>query len=163
MEYHLRHAIIRDLDTVLKWIGSPEDLCNWAGPGFPYPPDRRTTWDLIEGRTSPTFSLIDNANRVIGFGQFKFKEHEWGELFSIIISPERRRQGLGRVLCLRLMEDAAKHYPLNHFSLKVYPDNTSALSLYHSLGFVECPSEPSAGSVLMKLEMPHRTRLIIEI
>jgi ribosomal protein S18 acetylase RimI-like enzyme len=67
----------------------------------------------------------------------RFLEQTYGHLARIIVAPERRDRGLGRALCLALMQEVVRRHPIQGFSLYVFPDNLKAIALYHSLGFVE--------------------------
>ena len=61
----------------------------------------------------------------------------WAELGSIIIAPEARGQGLGRMIVTSLLQWAAGH-GASKALLQVDVDNAAAISLYHSLGFGPC-------------------------
>lgn len=57
-----------------------------------------------------------------------------GDIQTIAVAPHSRRQGLGRVLMLQLLNEARRRGAREVF-LDVRHDNESAQSLYRSLGF----------------------------
>lgn len=65
----------------------------------------------------------------------------------IIISPEVRGKGAGRLLCEKLMDKAVESTGALRVTLRVYRDNHAARTLYSSLGFREVASE-SMGDLL---------------
>ena len=152
MDYLLRPAVPRDLDSVLKWMDNVDQLRAWGLPGCPFPPDARSVWTEIKAEDNQTVALMDEFQRVVGFGQILLQEPDDLRLTRIIVAPECRELGLGRMLCLRLMEQAARQCPSHFFSLRVSPENTPALYLYRSLGFAECSTQEGDGYLLMKRE-----------
>jgi ribosomal protein S18 acetylase RimI-like enzyme len=78
-------------------------------------------------------------------------------LARLIVDPQQRGKGYGRLLCVRLMETARSRQFVDRFTLNVCRDNDVALRLYHSLGF-QPNSESDAGSVIaMRLLTADRT------
>ncbi len=79
------------------------------------------------------------------------RDEVFGHLARSIVDPARRGRGLGRALCLALMREASQLHPgLKGFSLYVFPDNTNALALHRSLGFVERGLDEKHGCLLME-------------
>jgi ribosomal protein S18 acetylase RimI-like enzyme len=69
----------------------------------------------------------------------RHKTNLWG----VFVSPRCRRRGLGRALVLRAVGHAFEN-GVRRVNLQVYVPNTEAVSLYASLGFVQCGFEPEA-------------------
>jgi len=107
MDHQLRAATILDLDAVLEWIGSAEGLRVWGGPALVHPPEARAVWAAIQAEDRTTFVLVDRMGQVAGFGQILPRAEATAHLARIIVSPECRGLGLGRMLCRRLMAFAA--------------------------------------------------------
>lgn len=79
------------------------------------------------------------VSRTSRFASSSHKMVMWG----VFTSPRFRRRGLSR----RLVQIAIRHAfdcEARRINLLVYVPNHPALSLYRSLGFVECGSEPEA-------------------
>ncbi len=57
-------------------------------------------------------------------------------IFLLYVTPEHRRQGIGKAL-MQYLEDWAKQRGDRQIGLQVFPSNTTALNLYHQLGYQE--------------------------
>lgn len=64
------------------------------------------------------------------------------DIMNLAVSPDARRQGIGRVLLLRLMADL-KNQGNRCVSLEVRQSNEAAKALYASLGFVQVGLRPN--------------------
>jgi ribosomal protein S18 acetylase RimI-like enzyme len=146
--YRLRPATIGDLATVLPWLATPEQLQVWGAPALAFPLDPARVWTAIRGQAGGSFAMVDAAGAVVGFGQAVPEGAGRVHLNRIIVAPGRRGRGLGRRLCLLLMEHTAPA----RWTLKVFRENLRAAALFRSLGFVECPSETRANLVFMLCE-----------
>lgn len=71
-------------------------------------------------------------------------DHEDGdlELARLLLAPERRGQGVGRVFVRALVEQARRtHTELPLVLLRVRPDNARAIRAYTAAGFVDVPAD----------------------
>ncbi|QNI02059.1 GNAT family N-acetyltransferase [Halomonas sp. SH5A2] len=93
----------------------------------------------VEGGSS--YCLSDSDNRCIGFGQFWPGKQGAVHIGRIVISPEARGSGAGRLLCEKLIAQARQSTGASTVTLRVYRDNPAARSLYSSLGFFIVESE----------------------
>jgi ribosomal-protein-alanine N-acetyltransferase len=132
----LRAASCDDLAIILSWISTAESLKLWGGPVLTFPPEAARTWGEIGAEDSNSFVLVEEQNRILGFGQTLQREANAIHLARIILAPDTRGKGLGRVLCEKLMQTAKERHRPAKLTLNVYQDNTVAVSLYQSLGFV---------------------------
>lgn len=135
MEYSLRSATPHDLQTVIAWIESPEQLKLWGGPFLTYPPNIEKTWHEIEATNQNSFALLCSSDCIVGFGQTLSRESNAIHLGRIIVSPEFRGQGLGRLLCNKLIQIGIQLFHPSRFTLNVNQNNLPAVSLYKGLGF----------------------------
>jgi len=165
MDHRLRPATPQDLKTVLGWLPTRDAVRLWGGARLPdpLPEDVLEVWTGIKGDAEHCFALVDPEGRLAGFGQAFPRESGTVFLARLAIAPECRGRGLGRLLCLLLMERAAAHPQAREFALKVYPENTPALRLYRSLGFQECPAEPGSASLLMKCPIAEAPRSLSKL
>ena len=77
--------------------------------------------------------LFDDHERVIGYAILMIAVGE-AQVLNIVVSPERRREGLGRVLMETMIEAAnAAHCEL--MLLEVRRSNVAAIALYRAYGF----------------------------
>mgnify|MGYP000894758623 CR=1 FL=1 len=150
---HLKPATLQDLQTVLTWITSPEDLKRWGGPLLTWPPKAEMTWQQIEAPAHKVFALFSDAGELAGFGQTLLREENGVHLGRIILSPALRGQGVGRELMNNLIEKGRELYHPNYFSLYVYSDNLPAVKLYQSMGFVVTESYEEDFSCRMELKV----------
>ncbi|WP_078060018.1 MULTISPECIES: GNAT family N-acetyltransferase [Gracilibacillus] len=88
------------------------------------------------------YRLFDERNP--GYG---FVRHDIPEL-GIAITSGARGRGLGRELMNKLLQ-VAKTSPYPGLSLSVDPENTSAVKLYQSLGFVKVGEEGTSITMLI--------------
>ncbi|MCK9478927.1 MAG: ribosomal protein S18-alanine N-acetyltransferase [Firmicutes bacterium] len=72
-------------------------------------------------------------DKVIGYGGMWAVAGE-GHITNIAVSPQYRRNGLGRLLLQKLLKKA-ETLDLDVLMLEVRVSNTAAISLYHSMGF----------------------------
>ncbi len=149
----LKPATLSDLQTVLTWITSPEDLKRWGGPLLTWPPQAEKTWQQIEAPAHKVFALFTDAGELAGFGQTLLREENGVHLGRIILSPALRGQGVGRMLMQNLIEKGRKLYHPKYFSLYVYSDNLPAVKLYRSMGFVVTESYEEDFSCRMELKV----------
>jgi len=133
--YVLRPAIQRELQTVLTWIETPEQLKLWAGSALSFPPETERTWREIEAREDNSFVLADTVGQLVGFGQTLSRAVNVIHLGRIIVSPLCRGKGLGRLLCEQLIQVANEHSRPDQITLNVYRNNDAAFSLYIAMGF----------------------------
>ena len=132
----LRRATPADAAVALAWSPTVEVLHRWAGPSARWPATPESLWADINNADATTFALVAPDASVLGLGQVRYREQTYGHLARIIVSPHHRGQGLGRILCSALMREAPKLHPITAYSLYVYDNNTAAIGLYESLGYV---------------------------
>lgn len=80
----------------------------------------------------PSWVLVEDIN-IIGYILFSVGADE-AHLLNICISPERRREGLGKFLLLE-MTDLFKQKDYHSIFLEVRESSLGAMALYKSLGF----------------------------
>ena len=147
----LRAAEMSDLERLLALAeGSP------GAPRWP-----RRTWQQVLDAPSagvPRIVLIaESVNECVGFGVLGLAGDE-AEIESLAVSPSWRRRGVARRLCTDLFY-WARARGARRASLEVRVSNTSARSLYQSLGFQEVAvrrgyySDPEEDALVMTTEL----------
>lgn len=133
-----------DFDRLIGWATSLELVVQWSGMGFTYPldnaqleayvryaeenADRRVVWKVVDTAGPDVvghieFDRIHTASRR-------------ARLSRVLVAPERRGQGVGRVMTLLALEHAFEALGLHRVDLGVFDFNDTAIRCYESCGFV---------------------------
>jgi [ribosomal protein S18]-alanine N-acetyltransferase len=129
----VRDAALEDLEIVARWIGTAEECRLWAGPAVSFPIEPRNLAVEIGFGDADDVLLADGAGTA-GFGQLVWRADGRAHLARVIVRPDARGRGLGRVLVRALVERAAAR-GARRATLNVYPQNEAALRLYEAAGF----------------------------
>jgi len=149
----IKSATPEDLQTILTWVTTPQQLKFWGGPALTFPPLPERIWQEIGATSQNTFTLFDSQGNVVGFGQTLFRVPGTVHLGRIILCPAMRGKGLGRILCEQLIQAATIRYHPAEFTLSVYKDNSPAVRLYTALGFNVLSENLERNSYLMGLRV----------
>ena len=133
-------ATRNDLETVINWIPDAKSCSVWAGPKVKFPIKLDQLVEAIEFDRTHTFSLSDE-NDLLALGQIRMFENKRGHLSRIIVNPEYRGRGIGRIICTELIHKA-KQLNCNAISLNVNKENQAARILYKKLGFIVPSKKP---------------------
>jgi N6-L-threonylcarbamoyladenine synthase len=133
MSYQVRNATLDDLDQImaLEKLSFGKDA--WA---------KQTM--RSELAAPHTYYLVAyEGQQVLGYaGLSKLPASQSADVQTIAVSESSRRQGLGRDLMLRLIEQAALMQAVEIF-LEVRQDKIAPQKLYESLGFSEIDRRPN--------------------
>ncbi len=132
----LSAATEADISLLMSWFSTGRSVDLWGGPNFRYPFTPGSFHEDVHWREMNTYSLVDGSGEMLAFGQF-YERHGRINLARLVVSPDRRRQGIGKQLVNRLMEQGRKDIRRQEYSLYVYKDNHPAKACYMSLGFEE--------------------------
>ena len=96
---------------------------------------RRQASIIVEYSGRDLYYVMVHHGRILGYAMLR----GWDEGYQIpslalIIHPEFRKMGLGRLMML-FLQKTARLQGAEKILLKVYPENSSALKLYQSLGY----------------------------
>ena len=106
---------------------------------FPFPWTVGNFKDSIS--SGYTCLVLEAGSTIIGYAVLMMVLDE-AHLLNISVAPSHKRQGLGRYLLDYMMQIGREKGGLNMF-LEVRPSNTSAITLYESIGFNEMGVRPS--------------------
>jgi len=137
---NFRQATKSDLKTVIKWIPDAKSCMLWAGPKVIFPIGLEQLCDALEFNRNHTYSLSDEKN-LLGLGQIRMFENKRGHLSRIIVNPESRGKGIGRIFCSELI-NKAEQLACKTISLNINKDNAIAQRLYKKLGFIVRAEKP---------------------
>lgn len=120
----IRKTAEKDLDA----------LCELEAACFSIPWSRQSLQDEIVN-PSAYFITAECAGAVCGYAGLICAADE-GFITNVAVSPQYRRQGVGRALVTALADYGRKSH-FEFITLEVRISNTAAISLYTSLGFQE--------------------------
>ncbi len=132
----LSSATESDIRYLMSWFPTERSTDIWGGPKFRYPFTPETFQEDVRWRDMDTYCLVDSLGEMLAFGQI-YERHGRINLARLVVSPDRRRQGIGKQLVCLLMERGRKNIARQEYSLYVYRDNHPAKACYAGLGFEE--------------------------
>ncbi|MFS8152896.1 GNAT family N-acetyltransferase [Vreelandella titanicae] len=149
MKTTLRTPVKTDYDAIATWISDEKACSRWAGSSLPFPFIAENLPELLAVEGCTSYCLSDIDNNCVGFGQFWPGKQGAVHIGRIIIAPEARGNGAGRLLCEKLITKARQSTGASTVTLRVYRDNHAARSLYSSLGFFVIESESTDDLLFM--------------
>lgn len=136
---HLRPTRRADLDDVIAFEEARDTRRFLGQGGRPWHEGVLTDPDMEH------LVLVDRLDRVLAFAILAgLSDHRAVEIRRMVVAPEGRGHGLGRMLLRLLLEQALADAKVSRVWLDVSEDNTRARSLYRTVGFVERPAPPEA-------------------
>ena len=148
-----------DYEAIASWITDAAACARWAGPRVPFPFSASELPRLLSIDGIESYCLVDGLSDICGFGQFWIASPGAVHLGRIIVSPAKRGKGCGRMLCQQLIEKAVRKTGASETTLRVYRDNSAALSLYVDLGFLVDDSKSTEDVLFMKATVQHITSI----
>jgi [ribosomal protein S18]-alanine N-acetyltransferase len=131
---------VTDADDVAGWPSSAEEALRWGGRDVPWPLDRSV---IRAWHADPDVQpyVLQERGVPIAYGELWADDDEREvELGRIIVRPERRGRGVGRLLVGKLLEQATSTaYPAAF--VRVVPENGAALACYRAAGFTPVSAE----------------------
>ena len=129
----VRDATLRDLEAVASWVGTADECRLWAGPVVSFPVEPGVLALEIGFADAQNLALADEAGTA-GFGQLVWRSGARAHVARVIVRPDARGLGLGRVL-VRALLDRARSRGARLATLNVYAENAAARRLYEEAGF----------------------------
>lgn len=142
----LINATEDDLKIVSSWVDSIKTLQYWAGPNVSYPINVSVLASEIGLHENCSYTWLEE-NTVLGFGQIIETANGTGHLARIIVNPNERGKGFGRMLFESLVQIASNKWSV--VTLNVYRNNEAAVGLYKTLGFEEDEEKSNNGHIFM--------------
>lgn len=82
-------------------------------------------------------TVVVVKNRIVGFANlYDYKENESAFIGNVVVEKGYRNKGLGREIVSYMLNLAFNKHHLSTIRISVFSENTSALLLYSSLGFL---------------------------
>jgi ribosomal-protein-alanine N-acetyltransferase len=119
---------------IAGWPTSAEEARRWGGHATPWPV-AASAFDRWHDDPDVHAYVLVEAGELLGYGEVWVDQDEREvELGRVIVRPQRRGQGLGRLLVGLLLQRVAQTgYPTAF--VRVAPDNAAALACYAGAGF----------------------------
>ncbi len=130
-EYHLRGAVARDAGWIERWLEDPRD-CRMAIGHAPFTDRDFLEWLEAEDQWC---WILEGPEGPVGYGEIWVDADARDlELAHLMVSPQHRNRGLGRLLT-QLLFDGGRQYGFPSVFMRIYPENASALKCYARAGF----------------------------
>ena len=130
----MRKSDLTDLEKITSWVTNQAETDIWSGGSVRFPIEINQVISAIGWDAAYNYS-IDKSGAIVAYGQLLEKPNQRLHLARIIVSPEHRGLGLGRLLITGLVTNALSKQPRT-VSLNVHPTNKKAIHLYSEFGFV---------------------------
>ncbi len=133
----LTQASMEDCAGLMQYFDSLQELTDWGGEGFQFPPRRLQFLQQLYKSDSQGF-ILSQQQEMVAFGQIcqRFGKHH---LARLLVLPQYRGQGLSQSLLASLVIQGFEQNPQQDFSLFVFKHNQVAIHCYQRFGFVEAP------------------------
>jgi len=144
-----------DIDDLMSWFPTEEDVIRWGGPEFRFPFTRETFLEDMRFSRMASFSLRDPVGYFSAFGQLYDRDGRI-HLARLVAKPALRGEGVGKRLMNMLMEVGLSLFSANEYSLFVLRENIPAYECYKALGFVvgDYPADMPYADVCYYLTRP---------
>lgn len=136
----LEPMIESDAGDIARWATSAEEARQWGGCSVPWPLDASVVRAWHKDSDVRPY-VLRKGGATIAYGELWIDDEEREvELARIIVRPERRDRGAGRLLVDQLLQQAATTgYPTAF--VRVVAGNEPALACYRAAGFVPVSAE----------------------
>jgi ribosomal protein S18 acetylase RimI-like enzyme len=131
---------------VASWAVGDEVVRAWcAVEGDAVPADVVMSWSEADDVEAYLFRASDGGP-LVAYGELWLDDEEGEvELARLLVAPEHRGRGLGRILVRELVAHArSTHRELPDVILRVRPENAQAIRAYVAAGFVDVPADEQA-------------------
>ena len=130
----IRIAEKKDFEGICNLIKSEKELF-LVFPSGSYPLTISQLEKLSEVRMD--LSVLVEEDKIIGFANFyNYEPNKCLFIGNVIIDKDHRFKGLGKFIVSHMLNTAYEKYNLPEVRISVFNENTRALLLYTSLGFL---------------------------
>jgi len=151
---------LKNINDILQWIRTEAQMVQWAGSVFTWPITHKQFRTHLSAASSepPTlypFGLYDRT-KIIGYAELSnhLCNSNSAMLSRVLISPRRRKIGLGQFMVKQLVDFGFTELGLNRIGLGVFDFNKAAMKCYTQAGFVLGDLERISKSRQYLLELP---------
>lgn len=141
-EIQIRRVRKSDTEFIMRLLPSLADpeLPHWRDPKVMLDIDKKILKaEIEEGNKDNAIYIAEEGDQQLGFiflevGTDYYHPEPHGHIADIIVSPDARGKGIGKMLMSKA-EEWTKENGYSLLTLNVFNDNDKARSLYSSLGF----------------------------
>ncbi len=134
-----------DLNSLLEWIPTYEQMVQWSGPWnfkFPLDEDQLARYFMADttqdGLRRMQFKAVNTESGVmvgqIGFSRIRDNTSA-ADLGPVIVAPSSRSSGIGTQMVRQLLTIGFEQQRLHRIELVVFSFNDAAISCYERVGF----------------------------
>jgi ribosomal protein S18 acetylase RimI-like enzyme len=135
LRYRLRRQHPDDGPKLLQWLNTPELLWELSGPVFEFPLHPREVAVQYDALFHTAYSLVDTEHgELVAHGRILKAHGPVARLDWLIVHPERRNNGLGKILARELCY-VAQVQGSTWARLLVAEENNRAIRCYENSGF----------------------------
>ncbi|MBL0135947.1 MAG: GNAT family N-acetyltransferase [Chitinophagaceae bacterium] len=129
-------------EELISWIGSEEELMQFAGPAFTFPLTKEQLETSVNDKNRFSFKVVNSITNVtIGHAEIYLTDHS-AYLGRIIIGDkEQRGKGLGQQIVNLLLDFVFSTFDKTKVELNVFDWNVGAIKCYEKVGFVINPNK----------------------
>lgn len=129
-----REATEDDFEDICKLVKTEEELF-LVYPNGKYPFTVSQVKELSLIRKELTVAV--EKNKIVGFANlYNYEPNNQAFIGNVIIDQSHRGKGLGKEIVSYMLNKAYEKYELPEVRISVFSENTAALLLYSSFGFV---------------------------
>jgi len=134
MEFSFRSIEKKDYLEICKLPQTEQELY-FMFPAADFPLTEMQFAKNLEKRFAPTVFL--DADVIIGFANFYDVEvNNQCSLGNVIVDIRYREKGVGKFIIQTMERQALQLYNISEINIACFNDNTTALKLYHKLGYI---------------------------
>lgn len=126
----------RFAEDLISWVPDREAMISFAGTSLKWPLTKGQLAELSQKPECRSFFLL-GKNSPVAYGDYMMDQAGEARLCRLIVSPEHRRKGYGKVLVKKLIHKVETNEQELGISLFVLEANKTAYQCYHSCGFRE--------------------------
>ena len=156
-----RETTENDYAAICRLIQSEEELF-LIYPGGKYPLTVEQVKKLAQERRELT--VATEGDKIIGFANFyNYEPGKMAFIGNVVIDSPYRGSGLGKAMIAHMLKLAYEKYELPEVRISVFSENTRALLLYSSFGFLPYEIEERKNYRGNRVALIHMKRLYGEI
>jgi RimJ/RimL family protein N-acetyltransferase len=148
-----------DYQLLVDWIESTHFNYQWGGPAYTFPLTIEQITAHCANREIFPF-LFHSQGQIAGYAEFRKMPDGSCRICRVLILKDHRGNGLASEMLRLVIKEAKMETHCTKFSLSVFEHNTTAISLYKSLGFkvlsTEIRPETVCGKTWVAVEMEAR-------